>query len=164
MVREFKDLDSCVLIGPRGLSVKEVHGLRSRLREKAVKMRVVKNSLAKLALEQTELKGVSALLDGPSAVLYGGEGAIAISKLVVAEVRKAKNKILIHGGYSEGEILDAEGILVLSTTPSREEALSMVMSNFFGPVSDLSGAMNGLLQEVQGLIEALETKRTEGGE
>lgn len=159
---ELADIDSCVVIGPRGLTVQEVDGLRTRLRDKNVRMRVVKNSLACRAFESTQFKGLGRVLDGPSAILFGGEGAIAISKLIVAEAIAAKDKILIHGGFSEGELLDAEGIDTLAKAPTRDEALSMVMGNFFGPVNELARSMDNLLTEVHGLIEALETER--GGE
>jgi large subunit ribosomal protein L10 len=164
LAREVADVDSCVVIGPRGLTVEEVSGLRNRLREKNIKMRVVKNSLAALALRETPMKGLSEILDGPSAILYGGEGAIAISKIIVEEVKKAKDKILIHGGFSEGEILDGDGIDSLSKAPTREEALSMLMGDFFAPVTELARGMDGLLTEVQGLIEALSKKQEGGGE
>lgn len=156
-----EDVDSCVLIGPRDMTVEEVSELRTRLREQDIRMRVVKNSLARRALDNTSMKGVGELLDGPSAVLFGGGGALAISKLIVEEAKKAKKKILIHGGYSEGEVLDAAGIDALSRAPSREEALAMVMGDMFGPVSELARSMDGLLTEVHGLLEALESERGE---
>ena len=164
LVEEMKDLDSCVLIGPRGLTVEEVTGLRSRLRKRNIKMRVLKNSLAARALEKTAMPGLSELLSGPSALVYGGEGAITISKVIVEEARKTKDKILIHGGFSEGEILDSQGIDSLSKAPTRDEALALVMSNFFAPVSEFARGMEGLLAEVHGLIEALEKKRVGGGD
>ena len=164
LIREFKDVDSCVVIGPRRLTVAEVDGLRQRLREKEIRMRVVKNTLARLALEETPIAPAGELFDGPSAVLYGGDSAITISKAIVEEAKKAKDKIVIQGGYAEGELLDAAGIDALSKAPSREEALAMILASMFGPVSDLARAMDGLLTEVHGLIGALEEKRGEEGQ
>ena len=163
LAQEMAGADSCVVVGPRGLTVKEVQDLRTRLRESNIKMRVVKNKLAALSLKDTEMAGVGALLDGPSAILYGGDGATVISKIIVEEVKKAKKKLVIHGGYSEGEVLDASGIDSLSKAPTRDEALSMLMGDFFAPVNEFARGMDGLLTEVQGLIEALVEKQG-GGE
>ena len=158
---EFSAVDSCVLIGPRALTVAEASGLRDRLREKEVRLRVVKNSLAAIALERTTMPGLGKLLDGPSAVVYGGDGALSISKLLVEERKRVADKIVIHGGFFEGELLDADGIEQLSKAPSREQSLAMVMSGFFGPVDELSRGMNNLLTEMHGLMEALSKERGE---
>lgn len=160
--REFLDLDSCVVVGPQGLTVQETEELREQLRRSDVTMRVVKNSLASLAIQRTGLKGVEELLDGPTAIVYGGEGALAISKLVVEARNRLKDKLTIHGGFVDGEILDAGGVEELSRTPSRGELLSMILSGFYGPVNELARGMDGLLTEMHGLVEALAEKR--GGE
>jgi large subunit ribosomal protein L10 len=159
--RDLKDCDSCVLIGFTGMTVLETVALRSRLRAQNFSMRVVKNTVAGVAFDKGQMKGLGARLSGPSAVVYGGDGAVAISKLVVAEVAKNK-KLKIHGGYAEGEVLDAKGIDTLSKVPSRPELLAMTLGAFFGPVSELSRSIEGLFQEMSGLIEALEkTKQPE---
>ena len=90
-------------------------------------MRVVKNTVASVAFDKGQMKGLGARLAGPSAVIFGGEGVLAISKLVAAEVQTNK-KLKIHGGYADGEVLDAKGIDTLSKVPSKPELLSMTLS------------------------------------
>jgi large subunit ribosomal protein L10 len=161
IAKDLKDCDSCVLIGFTGMSVLETVALRSRLRAQNFRMRVVKNTVANVAFEKGRMKGLGARLSGPSAVVYGGDGAVAISKLVVAEVRTNK-KLKIHGGFADGEVLDAKGIDTLSKVPSRPELLAMTMGAFFAPVSELQRSFEGLFTEMSGLIEALEkTKQPE---
>jgi large subunit ribosomal protein L10 len=153
--RDLEGTDSCVLIGFQGLTVAETVSLRSKLRAQNFRMRVVKNTVAQVAFDKGPMKGLGARLSGPSAVVFGGEGALAISRVLVAEVR-ANKKLKIHGGFAEGEVLDAKGIDALSQVPSRPELLSMTLAAMFGPVSDLARSFDGLLSEVHGLIEALE--------
>jgi len=152
---DLKDCDSCVLVGFTGMTVAETVSLRAKLRAQNFRMRVVKNTVASVAFDKGRMKGLGARLSGPSAVIFGGESVIAISKLVTAEVQTNK-KLKIHGGYADGEVLDAKGIDTLSKVPSKPELLSMTLSAFFGPVSELSRSMEGLFTEVSGLIEALE--------
>lgn len=154
--RDLKDADSCVLVGLSGLTVAETVSLRTKLRAQNFRMRVVKNTVASLAFEKGRMKGLGARLSGPSAVIYGGDGALAISKLIVAEARANAKKLKIHGGYAEGEVLDAKGVDTLSKTPGKQELLGMILASFFGPVSELSRGMEGLFTEISGLIEALE--------
>jgi large subunit ribosomal protein L10 len=153
--RDLKDCESCVLVGFTGMTVAETVLLRSKLRAQNFRMRVVKNTVASVAFDKGRMKGLGARLTGPSAVIFGGEGALAISRLVVAEVN-ANKKLKIHGGYADGEVLDAKGIDTLSKVPSKPELLSMTLSAFFGPVSELSRSLEGLFTEMSGLIEALE--------
>jgi large subunit ribosomal protein L10 len=153
--RDLKDLDSVVLVGFLGMTVQETVDFRTRLRAQNFRMRVVKNTVASLAFDRRGMKGLGARLAGPSAVVFGGDGAIAISKLLVAETRTNK-KLRIHGGWAEGEVLDQKGIDALSKVPSRHELLGMTLAAMFGPVSDMSRSLDGLLTEVHGLVEALE--------
>lgn len=154
--------DSCVLIGCEALTVEESTKLRKKLRESSFRMRVVKNTLAVVAFEKAGMKGLGARLAGPSAVVFGGEGAGGIAKLVVSEV-KTNKKLKIHGGFAEGEVLDPSGIDALSKAPSRPELLSMTLSALSGPLSDMSRNLEGLLSETHGLIEALEKKQAAAG-
>jgi len=155
LVRELDGADSCVVIGTSAMTVEEVSSLRSKLRAQDFKMRVVKNSLAKVAFDKVGLTGLEAVLSGPSAVVHGGEGALAISKMVVEEKKTAKDKLLIHGGFNEGDVVDSQGIDALSKVPGRKELLAMVMGSFFGPVSNMAQNMDNLFTETHGLIEAL---------
>ena len=153
--RDLKGCDSCVLIGFTGMTVLETVSLRTRLRAQNFRMRVVKNTVATVAFDKGAMKGLGARLSGPSAVVFGGEGALAISKLVVAEVR-ANKKLKVHGGFADGEVLDAAAVHTLSMVPSRPELLAMTLGAFFGPVSELSRGFEGLFTEMSGLVEALE--------
>jgi large subunit ribosomal protein L10 len=159
LARDLKDCDSCVVVGFTGMSVLETVTLRSKLRAQNFRMRVVKNTVANVAFDKGRLKGLGARLSGPSAVIYGGDGALAISRLVVAEV-KTNKKLKIHGGFADGEVLDAKGIDTLSKVPSKPELLAMTLAAFFGPVSDLSRSLEGLFTEMSGLIEALEKTKS----
>lgn len=163
LAKELQDEESCVLVGCRDLTVAEVSELRTNLRAQNFKMRVVKNTLASVSFEKANMPGLGKMLDGPSAVVYGGEGAIAISKVLVKEAKELGEKLVIHGGFNEGEIVDAQGVDVLSKVPGRQELLSMILSGFFGPVNNLHQGMNGLLTEMHGLIEAFEKKQAESG-
>lgn len=157
--RELDGNDSCLVVGSRGMTVKDMEQFRGALREKDYSVRWVKNALARVALARTEMKEVGRVFDGSSALILGEGGAIGSAKILVEEVKKYKDKLVVHGGYFEGEVLDAEGVNQLSKAPSREEALAMVLSGLFGPVSDLHQSMGGLLSEVHGLIEALEKEK-----
>lgn len=160
LAAELKPHASCVLVGCEALTVEETLSLRKKLREKSFKMRVVKNTLATVAFDKIGMKGLGARLSGPSAVVFGGEGAGAIAKFLVPEAKTVK-KLKIHGAYSEGEVLDAAGVDALSKAPGRTELLGMTLAGMFGPVSGMAQNLDGLLTEMHGLLEAF-AKKQEG--
>src|SRR5688500_19675104 len=80
-----KDLEGVAVINPRGIDANKNHGIRRRLREKGLRMTVVKNTLARRAVKGEKLEGFDKLLDGPSAVVYGAASISAIARLLVSE-------------------------------------------------------------------------------
>ena len=101
---------------------------------------------------------LGSVLDGPSAIAVGGEGAIAISKIVM-EQKKTMKTLRVLGGIMDGTVIDEDGVKVLSNTPGRKELQAMAMQGFFGPVSDFAKSMDDLLTEVHGLVEAFHDKQ-----
>jgi len=161
-----KDLEgheSCIVVSCEGMTVAETVALRAKLRAQNYRMRVVKNTLASLTLERHKFSGLGARLAGPNALVFGGEGAIGIAKLLVEEARTNK-KLKIRAGFCDGEVLDLAGVETLSKVPGRKELFGMVLGGLFGPAIDMARNLDGLFTEVHGLIEALENKKAaEGG-
>ncbi len=160
---ELKNSDSCVLVGTVGMTVAEASAFRNKLRGHSFRMRVVKNALAAKAFDRHGCNGLGDRLMGMSAVVYGGEGAIAISKMLVAEKKTLKEKLVIHGGYSEGEVVDAAGVDALSRVPGRPELLSMTLGGLAGPISGMSRNLDGLLTEMHGLLTSLADQKEKAG-
>jgi large subunit ribosomal protein L10 len=157
MVRTFEKHDSAVVLSTGKMTVADTETLRARLRSEKIRLFFVKNSLASVAFEKVGFKGAGEILKGPSAVAVGSEGAASISKIVVDEAKKKKN-LEIVGAYFEGKVLDKAAVEALSKMPGKKELQAMVLQAFFGPVSDFSRSLDGLLTEVHGLIESLEKK------
>lgn len=155
---EFEGSESAIVVGAGKLTVEEAQNLRTIFREEEIRLVFVKNRLAQVALEKAGMGSLGEVLEGPSAIAVGGEGAIAISKIVVDQQKTMKN-LTVLGGIIDGEILDESGVKELSKIPGKKELQAMVLHGFFGSVSDFSKSMDDLLTEVHGLVEALHTKQ-----
>ncbi len=149
--------ESVVFVNPGRMTVHETEHLRSRFRSEGVQFLHLRNRLAFVALEKVGMSGVEAVVSGPAGVAFGGEGAIAISKIVVEEAKTIKN-LEVLGAFMDGEVLDKDGVTQLSKMPGRKELQAMVLQGFFGPVSDFASSMDNLLSEVHGLVDALAEK------
>src|SRR5436305_8131753 len=126
LTAKLKELDGVAVINPRGIDANKNHGIRRRLREKGLRMMVVKNTLAKRAVGDGKLKGFDRLLDGPSAVIYG-EASIAVIARTLLDEKKTDDKIELRGIFFDGEVyIGDKGIEQVSKLPTREEAVGQV--------------------------------------
>ena len=109
-----KGLEAVAVINPRGIDGNKNHGIRRRLREQGMRMTVVKNTLARRAVEGGKLQGFDTLLDGPSAVVYGEASISAIARLLIDE-RKKDEKLELRGVFFDGEAyVGADGVDTVS--------------------------------------------------
>src|SRR6266576_2233521 len=124
----FKGVESVAVINPRGIDATKNNGIRRRLREKNLRMTVVKNTLAKRAVGDGKLKGFDKLLDGPSAVIYGKASISTLARLLLDE-RKTDEKLELRGIFFDGELYTGEkGVEQVSKLPTREEAVANVLA------------------------------------
>jgi large subunit ribosomal protein L10 len=154
-----KGIDAVAVISPRGISAIKNNLIRRKLREKGLRMTVVKNTLAKRAVgDDSKIKGFDALLDGPSAVIYGKASIATIARLLMDE-KKTDEKLELKGIFFDGEAYVGEkGIEKVSKFPTREEALGQVVALILAPGQKLGGIFKGQAGKVAALIKAVEEK------
>ena len=162
----FKGVDSVAVINPRGINATKNNLIRRKLREKGLRMTVVKNTLAKRAVpDDSKLKGFDALLDGPSAVIYGEASIATIARMILDE-KKADEKIELRGIFFDGELYTGDkGVEQVSKLPTREEAIGQIVALILAPGARLSGIFKGQAGKVAALVKAIEERaeKTGGG-
>jgi large subunit ribosomal protein L10 len=142
-----------------GLAVKNITDLRRRLRQAGGEYVVVKNTLANRALSDAAIAGLEAHLAGPTAFVFAGEPVSAAK--VLAEFQRDFEAFQIKAGRVEGRTVSAADVRKLATLPSREQLLSQLAGGFQAPMQGFLGAMNGLLYQWVGALEALRAQRTD---
>jgi len=110
-------------------------------RESQVTLRVVRNTLAKRALEGTEYECVSSTLAGPSLFGFSMEDPGAAARLF-KDFAKENDSFEVKALAVSGQILGADQLDVLAKLPTRDQALSMLMSVMNAPVTKLVRTMN----------------------
>ena len=163
IAKRLADIDGVAVINPRGIDAIKNNLIRRRLRAKGVRMTVVKNTLAKRAAGDGKLKGFDALLDGPSAVIYGDASIATIARLVLDE-KKNDDKIELRGVFFDGEVyVGDKGVEQVSKLPTREEAIGQVVALILAPGSKLAGTLKGQAGKFAALIKAIEEKAEKAG-
>ncbi len=159
----FRETDSCVVVGIGRMDVLSVTELRNVLRSEGLHFRVLKNRVAAHALKEIGWTGVDELLDGPSALAFGGEsGALAASRLLVDWNRKLPDTLSIRGGLMDGKVLDEGAVRRLATIPDKATLYGMLAFAVAAPVSQIASLVNDLLSGVARAVGAL-AEKSEGG-
>lgn len=132
---------SLVVADARGVSVGGMTALRQEARESSVTLRVVRNTLARRAFEGTEYECVQEALVGPSLFGFSMEDPGAAARLF-KEFAKEHKSFEVKALAVSGQMLGAEQLDVLAKLPTRDQALSMLMSVMKAPATKLAQTMN----------------------
>ncbi len=129
-----------VLAEYRGLPVEQITVLRSRARASGVYLRVLKNTLARRAVQGTPFEKLADQMVGPLA--YGiSEDPVAAAK-VLHTYAKTNDKLVIKGGAMANYVMNAKEIGNLATMPSRDELLAKLMGTMQAPVTKFVQTLN----------------------
>ncbi len=130
---EWSEASSAVVVHYRGLSVGESGELRGALHQSGISFRVVKNTLARRAAEDTGFVAAKPLFTGPIAVAYGND-PVAMAK-ALSEFAKSHKALEIRGGVLDGKQIDPAQITALASLPSREVLLAKLLGSMQSPIA-----------------------------
>ena len=138
----------------QGLTVADLQDLRKGAREAGVKIKVVKNRLVKVAMNEiaiyqdTDTTG----LVGQLIYAISDTDEVAPAK-ILAEFAKTHPALELVGGFSgEGKSMDQAEITTLAKMPSKNELIAQVAAQLLSPITDIvSGTSNGLSDIISGL-------------
>ncbi|EXJ13748.1 50S ribosomal protein L10 [Imhoffiella purpurea] len=125
----------------RGLTVEQITKLRVEARKSGVYVRVVKNTLARRALEDTDFACMRDGLTGPMILAFSQEDPGAAARVVEA-FAKEHDKFQVRLIALGGKLLDPSDIGALAKMPTYDQAVSMLMSVMKAPVQKLAATIN----------------------
>ena len=148
-------VEEAVLVNLVGLDVNSSVSLRKRLKEKDIRLLVVKNSLARRATEGTPLAAAFEGMSGTNAIMWGAEDIVSLAKEAMAPHKDEELAAFeTKGGVMDGETLTAERVQEISKWPNREEQLSMIVGQLLGPGRALAGQLIGPGGQLAGQIKS----------
>lgn len=160
---KLKEAESVILADFRGLTVAQMTDLRTKLRNEQIEFRVLKNRLAKRALEAAGCDALEGLLIGNTAWAFGMNDPVGAPK-ILSEFAKDNAKLVLKGGLLGAEAIDLEAVKRLAAMPTRPELLSMMAGGFKQPAVKLASAMNAGVAKVALAFRALGDKLEGSGE
>ncbi len=141
----------------RGLEVGNITVLRRQAREAGVYLRVLKNSLARRAVEGTPFAVLADKMVGP--LIYGISTDPVAAAKVLNGFAKDNDKLVIKAGAMANYLMDVNGVKALATMPSREELLSTLLGTMQAPITQFVRTLNEVPTKfVRGLAAVRDAK------
>jgi len=149
---------SAVIADYRGVTVTDLTALRKSARENGVYLRVVRNTLLKRAVSGTEYECLGPALKGPTILAFALSDPGAAAR-VLKEFAKGNEKFEVKALAVGGKMLPASQIDVLATLPTRDQALSILMSVMLAPVTKLARTINEVPTKVTRCVAAVRDQK-----
>jgi ribosomal protein L10 len=167
--KQLSGVSDALLVNVVGLDAIRTTKLRKDLRAKNIKLEVVKNSLAKRATEGTPLAAAFEGVEGTLAIVWGSSDIVSLAKEVTRLAGlKEYEKFTARGGAMDGAKLSADEVKAVSSWPSREEQLSLLMGQILSPggklASQLTALGGALASQIKQRVEDLEKSAPAGSE
>jgi large subunit ribosomal protein L10 len=160
IVGRFEASDAALLTEYRGLRVGDIKEVRTALREADADYKVLKNTLARLAVREVGLDELVAMLEGPTAIAFVHGDAAAAAK-ALDDAAKKFPVLTIKGGVLEGRILDAEQAKQLARLEPREVQLAKIATMMNTPLQQTANVLSALLRDLGSMLAQVVSKKQE---
>ena len=162
LTNHVKAAEGVVLFQMAGLTVAESEEFRGSLAEKGVRVHMVRNSLAKLALQESGYEMPEDVFQGNLAVAAGdAEAAIHAAKVCTDSPLRKEGKVAVRAGVLSGEVLGESDAKALADVPDRDTLNAQLLGVISGPARQLVGVVNAL---PAGLARVIQAHADEGAE
>lgn len=156
-----KNSEAVLLAEFSGLRVTEMQELRRTLRGVGVELRILKNTLARLAARQAGLEGLLPFLEGPTAAAFATSDAVGAAR-ELAEFGRRFPGLIVKGGLLSGKILSRDHAKALAAIEPKEVLLTRFRGALNGPMVGLASALSAPLRDLAGALQALLRKSAAG--
>lgn len=157
IANDLKSCDVYYFVDYRGLTYAESAQLRERLTKVDATMKVVKNTLTKIAAAEAGVEGLEELLQGPTAIVYAKGDPVQAAKAIQDFIRENK-KISVRGGKLQSSMLDSADVEKLATLPSREQLIGQLVGTLAAPLSGLVTVLSGPIRQLVMVVGQVEQK------
>lgn len=145
LTSEFKEANGIAVCDYKGMTVRKLESLRHAAREKEVKVKVVKNTLALIALKSAEVDGLD--LKETNMMLWGGD-QVELSKMLMNYLKDNEEAFAIKSGFMDGRLVSEDDIKTISKLPSREELIGMLLSTWTAPMRNMASLLQAPMREM----------------
>lgn len=159
-IEEIKSLvesnSTAVIVHYKGLTVAQIDVLRGQMRNCNAQIKVIKNSLAKLAVANTNSKELGSLLTGPTAIVVSND-PVAVAKNLTKFAKENASLVLL-GGMVDNQFVDKKAIAMLSEMPSKDELRAKIIGLLNAPATKLVRLVSTPAAQLARVVDAYSKK------
>lgn len=155
---KFKKAKAAFVADYKGLKVEQVTALRKSLRDASVELKVVKNTLARIALKDAGAEPLKDYFEGTTAVAMSYADPVAAAK-ILAQFAKDEPKLKLKVGFMGGKLMNLNEIKVLSDLPPREALLGKFVGMLNAVPTGLVGVLSGVPRKLVYTLAAIQAKK-----
>lgn len=149
----FGSAQAAYVLSYQGSTCAQLTALRKELRPTGASFAIVKNTLAKIAIADTEAKDLASEFNGPVAVVWTKEDVVSPAK-IIAKHSKTVTALSVKAGVFEGKVVSKNDVEAIATLPSREELLSQLLALMNAPATRLVQMINAPATQLVRTLDA----------
>jgi large subunit ribosomal protein L10 len=153
-----KESGAVFIVKYSGLSSPDLSSLRLKLKNSQASLFVAKNSVARRALKEAGLEGLSKKIDGPSCFIFVKDEPVGASKLL-CDFAKAHEQLKLEGGLLKDKILEKKDIEALAKLPSKEVLRAQVVMTLNAPIAGFVIVLNQTLKKFVYCLDQVREKK-----
>lgn len=145
-----------------GLTSNQMNALRKEARNGGVYLRVVKNTLARLAVKGTEYEGMAEVIKGPMILAFSQEEPGAAARIFKAFI-KDHTKLVVKALGVGGQVMGPDALERLASLPTKDQAISLLMSCMQAPIAKLARTLNEIPSKLVRTVAAVGEQKQAAG-
>jgi large subunit ribosomal protein L10 len=157
--QDFSQSQATFLVGVQGLTVETVHILRKNLHAKGSQLKVAKNTLLRLALQDSaELSSLTPYFKDQIALIFAPTDAPAVAQ-IITQVAKENAKLVIIAGALSSKVIDKAQVEYLASLPSKEVMLARLCGTLNAPITGLVSVLHQLTLRLLWVLQQAQTQQ-----